>query len=698
MQTFSRHTTGLDISRLEILVLNSSKKALSAKLGNVPSYPLSALNKPFKSLAIFSSRSFLTMILVTVGTEQYPFNALMEWIDVFIRYEIIDPTEEVVIQYGSSSKLPDRVKIFKRLPESKFKALLEQARLVISHCGEGSVMSLESLGKPYVLVPRAQCFGEHVDNHQLEMADALEKHGISIARTPGDLVRFLVSPNASGAVSPKEDKLCDFLSAQYDCNEHKKIMVVCSSGGHFKYAQSLKPFLERFQSTCWVTFKKPDTESQLKSDREQIYWANSPTNRNLPNLVRNLLLAFKVLKDEQPDIVISTGAGVAVPFLLLAKFFYKKQTLFIESKTRFKKLSLSARILSLLGSLDQLIVRSQELKKGSSTQYVGMNEGEINAIKESNQNSKITQLDETIFLKTPKHLGILEVEQFKRDFQSLCDLKPKNIVLDMNLTEFISSAGLGVLVNSLKKATSLNIQLILWSINQQVMSVFEMSRLHHVFTIEDETLTVRPQTVKAPKQKLNVDYEVPNPVQRTIDITVAVLGLFLVAIMLIPVGISIKLDSPGPIFSIQIRYGLMGKHFRIRKFRTVIEESVTGNKSSERITRIGHFLRKTNLDKLPLFWNLLKGELTLVGPRGSTFDEIDFYSTAEWKALKVKPGLTGECQEQENCRAAEMSNFFIAPSQDKSQGASPVKISKTYHYSSERAGHLDHQSFNNQKS
>jgi UDP-N-acetylglucosamine transferase subunit ALG13 len=106
------------------------------------------------------------MILVTVGTEQYPFNALMSWVDLLIRDGLIDGNEEVIVQYGSSSKLPDKVKIFKRLPESEFKDLLEQARIVISHCGEGSVMSLESLGKPYVLVPRTQRFGEHVDNHQ----------------------------------------------------------------------------------------------------------------------------------------------------------------------------------------------------------------------------------------------------------------------------------------------------------------------------------------------------------------------------------------------------------------------------------------------------------------------------------------------------------------------------------------------------
>src|SRR5574339_127667 len=199
------------------------------------------------------------MILVTVGTEQYPFNALMNWVEVLIHEGFIDPNEEVVVQYGSSSKLPDRVKVYKRLPESQFKALLDQARVVISHCGEGSVLLLESLGKPFVLVPRTKRFGEHVDDHQLEMADVIEKQGISVARSPGDLVKFLAEPKYSGLMPHSEDNLCQFLSDRYDSNQYKKIMVVCSSGGHFKYAESLKPFLDQFANISWVTFKTPNT-------------------------------------------------------------------------------------------------------------------------------------------------------------------------------------------------------------------------------------------------------------------------------------------------------------------------------------------------------------------------------------------------------------------------------------------------------
>lgn len=586
------------------------------------------------------------MIFITVGTEQYPFNALMNWVDVLIRYELIDPNEEVVVQYGSSSKLPDRVKVYQRLPESQFKALLEQARVIISHCGEGSVLLLECLGKPYVLVPRTQSFGEHVDDHQLEMADAIEKQGISVARSPGDLVRFLAEPKFSGLLPHSEDELCQVLSDHYDGNKYKKIMIVTSSGGHFKYAQSLNPFLEQFQERCWVTFKTPNTESQLQTEKS-VYWAYSPTNRNLPNLLRNLVLAFSILKQEQPDLIVSTGAGVAVPFLLIAKLFFKKETIFVESKTRLKTLSLSARILYILRGLDRLIVRSQEIANNySRTEYIGAQKTDLTTLEDSKKQPSVLQVKDTVILSTPTYLGILESDQVRKEFRDLCESSPKKIILDMSSTQFIYSAGLGVLVNCLKTANAKGIKLVLWSVNSQVMSVLSMSKLDEVFTIDAATSTARPRTDKKVKKEIETPASVDKPGQRAKDIAVGVIGVFITALLLIPIALAIKLDSSGPIFSNQVRYGLNGKFFRIWKFRSTVKEEVPGNGTTPELTKLGHFLRTTNLDKLPLFWNVLVGDMTLVGPRASTVDEVDYHTTAEWKALEVKPGISSEWQAQ----------------------------------------------------
>ncbi|MCA1990499.1 MAG: UDP-N-acetylglucosamine--LPS N-acetylglucosamine transferase [Coleofasciculus sp. S288] len=135
-----------------------------------------------------------------------------------------------------------------------------------------------------------------------------------------------------------------------------KVLLVCSTGGHFKALRQLHPFWKN-HDYCWVTFRTAPTEAALKEDR--VYWAWSPTNRNLPNLIRNFLLAWKVVARERPDLVLSTGAGVAVPFLILAKVF-GSQTVFVESITRVEQLSLSARLV--LPFLDALYVHWRQLQ------------------------------------------------------------------------------------------------------------------------------------------------------------------------------------------------------------------------------------------------------------------------------------------------------------------------------------------------
>ncbi len=147
-------------------------------------------------------------------------------------------------------------------------------------------------------------------------------------------------------------------------------------------------------------------------------------------------------------------------------------------------------------------------------------------------------------------------------------------------------------------------------------------------------------------------------VKRSIDIVGAIIGLMITAAIAIPVAIITLIDNPGPIFYSQIRCGYNGKTFRIWKFRSMIinadqlkhlvKNEATGHifKCIEdpRITRVGKFLRRTSLDELPQFWNVLKGEMSLVGTRPPTPDEVVKYQPHHWERLRVKPGITGEWQ------------------------------------------------------
>ena len=146
--------------------------------------------------------------------------------------------------------------------------------------------------------------------------------------------------------------------------------------------------------------------------------------------------------------------------------------------------------------------------------------------------------------------------------------------------------------------------------------------------------------------------------KRFLDIIGSLVGLLLLLLVFVPIAIAIKWDSPGPILYHQERYGLQGCTFRIRKFRSMVvnaddlKAQVTNeasglifkNANDPRVTRIGRFLRSTSLDELPQFWNVLVGEMSLVGTRPPTADEVRQYTARHWQRLNVKPGLTGEWQ------------------------------------------------------
>lgn len=134
--------------------------------------------------------------------------------------------------------------------------------------------------------------------------------------------------------------------------------------------------------------------------------------------------------------------------------------------------------------------------------------------------------------------------------------------------------------------------------------------------------------------------------KKTMDLTLcAVLGIFLLPVMGI-IALAIKKDSPGPVFFKQKRVGKDGRIFKIYKFRSMVKEApkyaVNPNKSEDpRITRVGRFLRKTSLDELPQIINVLKGDMSLVGPRPEMPFIVEEYNEVHRERLKVLPGITG---------------------------------------------------------
>ncbi|MBD1860628.1 sugar transferase [Trichocoleus desertorum] len=156
----------------------------------------------------------------------------------------------------------------------------------------------------------------------------------------------------------------------------------------------------------------------------------------------------------------------------------------------------------------------------------------------------------------------------------------------------------------------------------------------------------------------DVHPSVNHKIKRFLDILGALVGLVMTAVIAIPVAIAIQLDNPGPILYSQMRCGCQGHPFRIWKFRSMVANAeqlkhlvtneakghIFKNQADPRVTRVGRFLRRTSLDELPQFWNVLMGDMSLVGTRPPTIDEVKRYNKRHWQRLNVKPGMTGEWQ------------------------------------------------------
>ena len=134
-------------------------------------------------------------------------------------------------------------------------------------------------------------------------------------------------------------------------------------------------------------------------------------------------------------------------------------------------------------------------------------------------------------------------------------------------------------------------------------------------------------------------------VKRIFDILLSFFGLILLSPLFISIAIAIKLDSKGPVFFTQRRTGKNGRVFRIYKFRTMAEDNdIHDTTCQDKRTRVGSALRVFSLDELPQLWNVLKGDMSIVGPRPWITDYLLYMAPSERRRLRVRPGITGLAQ------------------------------------------------------
>ncbi|MCP9849453.1 sugar transferase [Cyanobium sp. Morenito 9A2] len=273
----------------------------------------------------------------------------------------------------------------------------------------------------------------------------------------------------------------------------------------------------------------------------------------------------------------------------------------------------------------------------------------------------VTSYRGTLLLGFPRRFTVTEAVAFRDALAELLPQHPdtRRIVLDFSRTELIDSSGLGSLISNLKEARARAIPMVAWSAGAQVKLAFSLMGLEPMLPLAEGSEALNPALALTSKERPAITHpSVRSLPKRLIDIVGALVGLAVTALLFPFIALAIRQESKGPILFAQVRMGWMGRRFRLWKFRSMVvnaealRQSVKNeasgaffkNANDPRITRVGKFLRRTSLDELPQFWNVLIGDMSLVGTRPPTPDEVDRYAVPNWQRLDVRPGLSGEWQ------------------------------------------------------
>lgn len=134
-----------------------------------------------------------------------------------------------------------------------------------------------------------------------------------------------------------------------------RVLIVCSSGGHLAQLHCLEAWWKQHERV-WVTFDKPDAVSLLAGER--VIFGHHPTNRNVKNALKNAALALRVIYREKPELIVSNGAGIAVPFFWIGKLVFGCKTVYVEVYDRIDSPTLTARLVAPV--LDKMVIQWED--------------------------------------------------------------------------------------------------------------------------------------------------------------------------------------------------------------------------------------------------------------------------------------------------------------------------------------------------
>ena len=308
-------------------------------------------------------------VFVTAGTDHHPFDRLVDMVEAWARARrAAGRPVSVFFQYGTS-RPPEGHESAPYLDYGEMRSKMRSAATIVSHGGPASIMDARAAGRVPVVVPRRQELGEHVDNHQVRFTTLLDARGeVFLARDAhhlhellnsalADPVRLSLDASAAEELRASTTRIAALIEAALSegvrprrsrlgkrflrpAGKRRKVLLACSTGGHLAQLMALKQWWSQ-HDPIWVTFDKVDARSLLAG--QEVLWAHHPTTRNIPNLLRNFVLAWRVLRRQRFDVIISNGAGVAVPFFWLSRLF-GIVTVYVEVYDRIDLPTLTGRL------------------------------------------------------------------------------------------------------------------------------------------------------------------------------------------------------------------------------------------------------------------------------------------------------------------------------------------------------------------
>lgn len=283
------------------------------------------------------------MIFVTVGT-QYPFDRLLAEVDAWAAVS----GERVVAQVGGSNKEYENLETVGFIPTEEFESLLDQADLVVSHAGMGTIIACALRGKPLIVLPRRHRLGEHTDDHQVGSASRMANFGLAhVIESTEKLVPILDEWNEIESKSIGDEPSGEIIESLRDFayrfphtnrRKHGWILGIASQGGHWTQLRRLRKAFQP-EDVEWITTKSPGGSSVNEAEVGFVRDADLQRKFQLMILLVQVLWKIIVLR---PKVIVTTGAAPGWFAIVFGRIFGSR-SIWIDSIANSEQLSISGK-------------------------------------------------------------------------------------------------------------------------------------------------------------------------------------------------------------------------------------------------------------------------------------------------------------------------------------------------------------------